>query len=329
MICPSPRLEDQASLTRETPLELSFTYLLLFLGGIVVLWVLSARVLRRSRRRKTAFKDGQEKDWSVPSLDSHGRGESPFHCWDLRIKILSILLFIFCLSGLSRPHTAFLSLFVGLGSIGAARLPFHTSFRRISAMGGFLGMFLLVMPLTAPIKPGDMVILFDHLHSVPFNVRGFMVAVVIALKACAIALLVEPLLATAPFSSTVQALARLGLPRAICQMLLLTHRYVYVFQHEAQRMSRGMRVRGFKKRGDLETLRTLGNFLGMLLVRSFERTQRVHDAMLSRGYDGRLPETASFRATWIDWVKGGSWVLAGLAFLLLDRLWPTLWLWGA
>jgi cobalt/nickel transport system permease protein len=311
-------------LTLETPLELPFTYLLLLLGGVGVLWVLSALAVSRSRRREAAFKDGQEKDWSVPILDVHGRGQSPFHCWDLRIKVLSILLFIFCLSGLSQPCTAFLSLFVGLGSIAAARLPFNTSLRRISAMGGFLGMFLLVMPLTAPIKSGDAVILFDHLHSLPFNLRGFKIAVVIALKACAIALLIEPLLATAPFSSTVQALARLGLPRTICQMLLLTHRYIYVFQHEAQRMSRGMQLRGFKKRGDLETLHILGDFLGMLLVRSFERTQRVHDAMLSRGYDGRLPETAPFRATWIDWAKGGSWVLAGLAFILLDRLWPTL-----
>jgi cobalt/nickel transport system permease protein len=255
-------------------------------------------------------------------MDSHGRGQSTFHGWDQRIKILSILLFILCLSGLSRVQTAFLGLFVGFGSIAVARLPLRTSLRRISAMGGFLGMFLLVMPLTAPIKPGDTVILFDYLDSMPFNVRGLEVALVIVLKACAIALLVEPLLATAPFSSTVQAMARLGLPRTLCEMLLLAHRYIYVFQHEAERMYRGMRVRGFRKRGDVETLRTLGNFLGMLLVRSFERTQRVYDAMLARGYDGRLPETVGFQTTWADWAKGAVWVLAGIGFLVLDRYGP-------
>jgi cobalt/nickel transport system permease protein len=104
-------------------------------------------------------------------------------------------------------------------------------------------------------------------------------------------------------------------------MLLLAHRYVYVFQHEAQRMHRGMRVRGFRKRCDLETLRILGNFLGMLLVRSFERTQRVHDAMLSRGYDGKLLWTVAFRATGVDWLKGVSWVAGGIGLLLMDRLW--------
>lgn len=300
-------------------LELPIVYLLALIGGIAVLWVVTARAFRRSSGPGAAAGDEQERDWSIPGVDSHGRGRSPFHGWDQRIKILSILLFIFCLSGLSRPQTAFLGTFVGVASIAVARLPWRSSLRRISAMSGFLGMFLLVMPLTAPIRAGDTVILFDHLHFMPFNVRGVEVAAVIVLKACAIAFLVEPLLATAPFSSTVQAMARLGLPRAMCQMLLLAHRYIYVFQHEAERMYRGMRVRGFRKRADLETLRTLGNFLGMLLVRSFERTQRVYDAMLARGYDGRLPETVKFSTTWADWAKGAAWVLAGIGFLALDR----------
>jgi cobalt/nickel transport system permease protein len=275
----------------------------------------------RRGRRKAASDDEAERDWSVPTLDSQGRGESPFHRWDIRIKIVSLFFFILCLSGLSHLQTALLALIIGLGSITVARLPIRRSLRRISAMAAFLGMFLVVMPLTAPVKAGDAVLVIEHLHWLPFNVRGFKLAAVIALKASAIALLVEPLLATAPFSASVQAIARLGLPEAVCQMLLLAHRYIYVFQHEAQRMNRGMRVRGFRKRFDLETLRTLGNFLGMLLVRSFERTQRVHDAMLSRGYDGRLLRTISFQATGVDWVKGASWVAGGIGLLVLDRFW--------
>jgi cobalt/nickel transport system permease protein len=302
-------------------LELPLYYLFLLLGGLGGLWLLSALAVGRRARQSAASGDESEKDWSVPSLDSRGRNESPFHCWDLRIKIVSLFLFILCVSGLSQPQTACLALIMGFGSIAAARLPLGRSLRRISAMAAFLGMFLVVMPLTAPIKAGDTVVVFEHIHWLTFNVRGFNLAVIISLKASAIALFVEPLLATAPFSSSVQAMARLGFPEAICQMLLLAHRYIYVFQHEAQRMHRGMRVRGFRKRFDLETLRILGNFLGMLLVRSFERTQRVHDAMLSRGYDGKLLWTVAFRATGMDWVKGVSWVAGGIGLLVLDRFW--------
>ena len=309
-------------MTTAAPLELPFYLLLLLLVGLGGLWVVSARALRRSARRGGVSEDDSERDWSVPALDAEGSGRSPFHRWDARIKIPALFFFVLCLSGLSQLETACLALGVGIGSVAATGLPLHRSLRRISAMAAFLGMFLVVMPLTAPVKAGDLVIVFEHLSWIPFNVRGLRLAGLIVLKACAIALLVEPLLATAPFSVTVQAMARLAIPEKICQMLLLAHRYIYVFQHEAQRMNCGMRVRGFRKRLDLETLRTLGNFLGMLLVRSFERTQRVHDAMLSRGYDGRLPRTVEFQATGADWVKGVSWMMGGIGILALDRWWP-------
>lgn len=312
---------EPAPLTTSAPLELPLYVLLLLLGGLGGLWLLSARAFRRPARRDDAADDDSERDWSVPVLDAEGAGRSPFHRWDARIKILALFFFVLCLSGLSRLESACLALAVGIGSVAATGLPLHRSLRRISAMAAFLGMFLVVMPLTAPVKAGDLVVVFEHLPWIPFNVRGLQVAGLIVLKACAIALLVEPLLATAPFSVTVQAMARLAIPEAICQMLLLAHRYIYVFQHEAQRMNRGMRVRGFRKRLDLETLRTLGNFLGMLLVRSFERTQRVHEAMVSRGYDGRLPRTVEFQATVADWLKGVSWMLGGIGILALDRFW--------
>ncbi|MCU0587051.1 MAG: cobalt ECF transporter T component CbiQ [Syntrophobacteraceae bacterium] len=301
------------------PLELSLYQLLAFLGGLGGLWLLSVHALRRRGRRSAAGMDEDERDWSVPALDAEGPDHSLFHRWDPRIKIPALFVFILCLSGLVRLDTALMAVVVGLGSILAARLPLGRSLRRVSAMAGFLGMFLVVMPLTVPAKVGDTVVVFQHLSWLPFNVRGLHLAGVIVLKASAIALLVDPLLATAPFSTTIQALARLGLPETIGQMLLLAHRYIYVFQHEAQRMNRGMRARGFRKRFDLDTLRTLGNFLGMLLVRSFERTQRVHDAMLSRGYDGGLPRTIVFRARAVDWLKGALWVLAGIALLAFDR----------
>lgn len=312
---------EPTPLPSAAPLELPLYVLFLCLGGIGGLWWISARVLRRTVRRSDTSRDDSERDWSIPALDSQGIGGSPFHTWDARIKIAALFFFMLCLSGLSRLETAVLTLAVGAVSVVATGLPLHRPIRRLSAMAAFLGMFLLVMPMTVPVKSDDVVVVFEHLPWIALNVRGLRVAGLIVTKACAIALLVDPLLATAPFSVTVQAMARLAIPEKVCQMLLLAHRYIYVFQHEAQRMQRGMWVRGFRKRFDLETLRTLGNFLGMLLVRSFERTQRVHDAMLSRGYDGRLLRTVEFRARRGDWLKGVSWVLGGIGLLAVDRWW--------
>jgi cobalt/nickel transport system permease protein len=263
-----------------------------------------------------------EKDWSIPAVDSQAFGASPFHRWDPRIKIVSLLFYTLCVSSLATMPWACAGLFTSLVAVGVARIPLRYPLRRLAAMGTFLTMFVVVMPLTAPVHSGDTTVTFEHMAWISLNLRGLLAALLICVKACTIALIVEPLLATAPFAATVQALARLRLPAVACQMLLLTHRYVFVFQDEASRMAKGMAARGFVKRTNLLTLRTVGHFLGILLVRSFERTQRIYDAMLSRGYDGSFPKSAEFQARRSDWVKGGGWVAWATALVVLDRLLP-------
>jgi cobalt/nickel transport system permease protein len=101
-------------------------------------------------------------------------------------------------------------------------------------------------------------------------------------------------------------------------MALMAHRYIFVFLHEAKRMSTGMRVRGFQKRTDMETMRVLGNFVGMLLVRSIDRTERVYQAMLARGYNGTFPSCYTFQAQCTDWLLGLVWLGIALLLLFLD-----------
>jgi cobalt/nickel transport system permease protein len=301
-------------------LKLPLSWLVLGVSGFMVTWGLSFVLLRSSLFGKTENGFEKERDWSIPTLDSQAGRDSPFHRWDPRIKLVSLVLFMFCTASLTQVFSACLALLVSVLSVAVARIPFRYPLRRLAAMGAFLGMLLVVMPLTAPARSGDTLIVFGHLPLFSFNSRAFMLALLICVKASAIALLVEPLMATSPLSTTVQALAALRAPPVVCQMILLAHRYIFVFQDEAQRMVKGMGARGFRKRTNMETLRTIGNFLGMLLVRSFERTQRVYDAMLARGYDGTLPGTVEFHARKSDWVKGAFWTIAGLAMFAADRL---------
>jgi cobalt/nickel transport system permease protein len=187
-------------------------------------------------------------------------------------------------------------------------------------MSGFLGMFLLIMPLTVVTHPEDILLVFSGLEFLSFNLRGLQLALAIVGKACAVALLMEPLLATASLARTVEGLTRLGVPEKVAQMILLAHRYIFVFLEEARRMKTGMQVRGFQPRTSTETLQVMGNFLGMLFVRSFERTHRVYAAMQSRGYRGRFPAPFYFEVTAGDWLHAGVWLLLGIGLLVFDRL---------
>jgi cobalt/nickel transport system permease protein len=95
------------------------------------------------------------------------------------------------------------------------------------------------------------------------------------------------LVATTGFDAICLALARLGVPRVLVAQLSLTYRYLFVLGEEAARLVRahGLRAPGARR----PTLRTAGTLLGQLLLRAMARAERIHSAMLARGFDGRLP----------------------------------------
>jgi cobalt/nickel transport system permease protein len=291
--------------------------LVLFFGLIAVLCLIS---IVKSSTRSVPQYTSREPDWSIPSIDDFSDLQSPFHSWDPRIKISSLLIYCFLVISIKKLLIASLLPLIALVAIRISGIPFYKAMYRIFAMAGFLAMFLIIMPLTVPLRAGDAVIMFDPFTSLVFNLRGLQLALLIILKACSIALMMEPLLNTAPFATTIRALTALKLPRMVGQMILLAHRYIFVFLHEAKRMACGMQVRGYRPRTDMNTLRTLGNFLGMLFVRSFDRTQRVYDAMLSRGYTGTFPSYETFSASATDWAKGAFWVMLGVTLVVVDRI---------
>lgn len=261
-----------------------------------------------------------EPNWAVPTIDDHGVGDSLFHLWDPRCKLVGLLTFAFCVVSLRSLVLALVALSLALGAAVACRVPLRRAGRRLLAMSGFLLMLLLVIPFTAPLRPGETLLYFPGLAGLPFHGGGFTLALTIVCKACAVALLMEPLFATAPLTVTLAACARLGVPESLGRMVLLCHRYIFVFLHEMSRMYRSMRVRGFAPASNLATAGAIGNFLGMLFVRSFERTGRVYEAMLCRGYRGSFPLAGGFVATPRDYGKAGLSILLGLTLLTLDLL---------
>jgi cobalt/nickel transport system permease protein len=62
-----------------------------------------------------------------------------------------------------------------------------------------------------------------------------------------------------------------------------------VIEREFQRLMEAARLRGFAPKTNLFTYRTTAYLVGNLLVRSYDRSQRVYEAMLCRGFNGTFP----------------------------------------
>ncbi len=279
--------------------------------------VLTAAVLLR-RIVYSRSVPGEDHDWSVPPLIDN-TGSSMAHRWDVRCKIITIVIYSFMVSALTHLTPALVAVGISFLILLAVRVSFAKVLLRLSAIAVFITMFLVVMPISVPAHNGDTVLIFTGIGWPGFNLRGLLLAGTIAAKAVAITLLMEPLLSTAPLPVTLHGLSRLGAPEMVGQMVLLSYRYLHVFRHEAQRMSTGMQVRGFQKHTDVRTLRAVANFLGMLFVRSFERTERVFDAMRARGYKGRFPEPIELRLRVNDIILALGWLIVGVALTVYDR----------
>ena len=107
-------------------------------------------------------------------------------------------------------------------------------------------------------------------------------------------------------------LARMGVPGVFTTQLLLMHRYATVLSAEAARMNLARELRGGSARA--LSLPVYATLLGHLLLRSFERAQRIYQAMASRGFDGamRPPQALHWRSADLLFVAL-CWASFGLA----------------
>ncbi len=88
-----------------------------------------------------------------------------------------------------------------------------------------------------------------------------------------------------PAAALLGAMARLGAPELVVASLMVMERYRFVLGDELRRMERARRARSFRRGGVLGWSARAG-LIGALFVRAFERGERVHSAMLARGWDG-------------------------------------------
>jgi cobalt/nickel transport system permease protein len=117
--------------------------------------------------------------------------------------------------------------------------------------------------------------------------EGVMYASQITLKCNAILLAMIALLATIPIFTLGHAMNQLYFPEKLIHLFLFTYRYIHVIFQEYHRLINAMKIRGFIPQTNLHTYRSYAYLVGMLLVKSYDRAERVHKAMLCRGFSGK------------------------------------------
>jgi cobalt/nickel transport system permease protein len=249
--------------------------------------------------------------------ETYIRDESVIHRVDPRVRVVAAALFSIVVAVSQRFAPLAAAAVLALGLVGAARVPPKALARRLGALGAFLIMLWVVLPLTTPGQAAC------HLGSAGLSRAGLALAGRITLKSSAIVLALTALLSTMEPASLGHALRHLGVPAKLAHLLLMTVRYLDVLHHEYERLVRAMKVRCFRPRMTRHTYRSLGYLVGMLLVGSFDRSGRIQAAMKCRGFRGEFHPLDHFRFGRRDaaFALGAAALLASLA--LAEWTWPT------
>jgi cobalt/nickel transport system permease protein len=119
-------------------------------------------------------------------------------------------------------------------------------------------------------------------------------------------------------------MATLGIPDKVVQLFLFTYRYIHVIHEEYLRLLRALKIRGFEPGTNLHTYRTYAYLVGMLLLKSYERSFRIRQAMLCRGFQGRFYSLNHLSMKTSDWLMAGSMLLgvAGIAGATWAKILP-------
>jgi len=115
---------------------------------------------------------------------------------------------------------------------------------------------------------------------------------------CVTAVLI--LIAVTPFSQLTGQLRRMRFPDVFVNLLEMVYRYIGVLLEEASSMHTAYMLRSTAHKG--LKMRHMGSFVGQLLIRSFDRAERVYEAMKCRGYPGQKATASRIRLRGSDYV---------------------------
>lgn len=241
------------------------------------------------------------------------------HRLDARVKVIFTLAFIISLS--LTPPRAWPAFILFLALILSAALLSHlglkyTLLRAFIAVPFFLAALPLVFTGVGP--KTDLAILG---LTIQYNPGGLGRFASIAMKTWISVQAAIILAAATRFSDLLVALKQLKVPQIFVAVIGLMWRYLFVIGDEATRLMRARASRSafspeaYRAGGRLLwRARVTGGMAGSLFLRSLERSDRVYAAMLTRGYNGELPQSENYALSQKD--KITLWAILGVLALV-------------
>jgi cobalt/nickel transport system permease protein len=260
----------------------------------------------------------------VHAFDRYNPGESLIHNLDPRVKVLITIVFI--VSNVLLPDGAWIAFLLAWGFVllsnSLSRMGVGYTFRRSYialpfALIAFTVLFSLPGNILAAWK-----VLWWELELTDAGLLRFSSILIRSWLSIQMAIL---LVSTTQFHDLMHALRHLRVPGVLVAIISFMYRYLFVLVDEVIRLNRAKEARSavFQGKGGGSLIwraRVAGSMVGQLFLRSFDRSDRIYNSMLSRGYNGHLMTLNPHEMGARDWIVSAVAVLVLLSFHVIARM---------
>ncbi|HEY5974605.1 MAG TPA: cobalt ECF transporter T component CbiQ [Geobacteraceae bacterium] len=246
-------------------------------------------------------------------LDLLATGDTAIHRLDPRAKVLVTLVFIVTVISFGKYEVTALAPFLifPVVMVACGNLPASYIIKKIVMLCPFaviVGMFNPIFDRQVLVQIGPLAVTGGWLSFASIILRS-----ILTVGAAIV------LVAVTGFTAVCRALARLGMPQAFAMQLLLLYRYIFVLTDEVARVERARKLRSFGKKMEP---RIFGPLVGHLLLRTWQRAERIHMGMLARGFAGEFHtrKDTDFGGREVLFVFGWTTLVIFLRFQNLSKL---------
>jgi cobalt/nickel transport system permease protein len=172
-----------------------------------------------------------------------------------------------------------------MGLLGISQVSLSMLVKRIAVESAFISTVLL-----GTLFRGGGKVLWAW-GSLQITTVGLMILGSVSLKAFLSLFILNILTLSTSIPTLLHGLIVLRTPPLLVAILASMYRYIYVLVDEFAAMRRAATSRNFSSRNQWHGQRAwhrqvLGNMIGMLFIRTYDRGDRIYQAMLARGYQG-------------------------------------------
>ncbi len=221
---------------------------------------------------------------SALKLDIDSQQNTPWHALAPRTRLLCALLFVFAVVLTPNGHWQTWAVY-GMGLLSlilTARLTLTVLLKRLAVEFAFVGVVLV----GTLFREGGRVIWSWGIFKI--TTVGLTILASVSIKALLSLVMLNLLTLTTSVPAILHGMKELRIPPLLVATLASMYRYTSVLIGEFEAMRRAALSRNLMNSNRSIRL-VVGNTIGALFIRTYERGNRVHQAMLSRGYQGIPP----------------------------------------